>query len=91
MLYFLIIVIIVLFGVIVYLSYQFNRDIVSYRLKIKVLEDFVYQISNEQHIQTDKLALSEALRQKMRDVNSVLNKDIFELNYELFAALSKKK
>lgn len=91
MLYFLILLTTLLFGIIMYLNYKFNRDKVTFQSKIKVLEEFIIQVKNEQTNQNIKLQLSDELRQKLKTINEVLNKDIFDLNYELFDQLSKKK
>ena len=91
MLYFLILLITLLFGIIIYLNYKFYRDKVKFQSKINALEEFIIQVKKEQINQNIKLQLSDELRQKLKTINEVLNKDIFDLNYELFDQLSKKK
>ena len=91
MLYLLILLITLLFGIIIYLNYKYNKDKVKFQLKINALEDFIIQVKKEQTNQNIKLQLSDELRQKLKTINEVLNKDIFDLNYELFDQLSKKK
>lgn len=80
-----------LFGIIVYLNYKFNRDKVMFQSRVSVLEEFIIQVNKEQINQNNKLQLSEELSLKLKKINEVLNKDIFDLNYELFDQLSKKK
>ena len=91
MLYFLILINTLLFGIIIYLNYNFNRDKIKFQSRIKALEEFIIQVKKEQTNQNIKLQLSDELRQKLKTINEVLNKDIFDLNYELFDQLSKKK
>jgi hypothetical protein len=89
MLDFLILLSVLFAGIIFYLNYKFYMDRKKFQSRIKILEDFILQISKEQLIQNNQLQLSDELRQKLKTINGILSNDIFDLNYELFNILSK--
>lgn len=74
-------------AIIIYLLNKIQADRLKYNSKIKVLEDFVVQLSNEQKLQSSQLQLSAELKQKLSDINSKLNKEIYELNLSLIEDL----
>lgn len=74
-------------AIIIYLLNKIQADRLKYHAKIKVLEDFVMQLSNEQKLQNSQLQLSAELKQKLNDINSKLNKEIYELNLSLIEDL----
>ena len=59
--------------------------------KLKALEEFVVQLNEEQKKQSNQLQISSELREKMKEINQTLNKNIFEMNYQLFEDNYQKK
>jgi hypothetical protein len=89
---YLIVLIVLLFLVLVfYLVHKIKADTARFNAKIKVLEDFIIHISKEQTIQNNQLLLSDALKQQLQLINATLNKEVFELNYQLFEELQSRK
>jgi aminopeptidase N len=76
---------------VLYLLNKIQADKARYKAKIKVLEDFIVHISNEQTIQNNQLLLSDELKQQLKTINATLNKELFDLNYQLFEALQARK
>jgi hypothetical protein len=74
-----------------YLVHKIKADTARFNAKIKVLEDFIIHISKEQTIQNNQLQLSDALKQQLQLINATLNKEVFELNYQLFEELQSRK
>lgn len=68
-----------------------QADKARFNAKIKVLEDFIVHISKEQAIQNNQLLLSEELKQQLQLINAALNKEVFDLNYQLFEELQSRK
>ncbi|HOD10654.1 MAG TPA: hypothetical protein PKH91_07905 [Flavobacterium sp.] len=64
---------------------------VSFDAKLKALEEFVVQLNEEQKKQSNQLQISSELREKMKEINQTLNKNIFEMNYQLFEDNYQKK
>ena len=91
MIYILTFVFIALLAYIFHLSYSMHTDRVNFDAKLKTLEEFVVQLNEEQKKQTNQLLLSSELREKMKEVNATLNKNIFEMNYQLFEDNYQKK
>jgi hypothetical protein len=91
MIYLLISITVVLSVIIVYLIIQFNQSQKVFRQKLKVLEDFMVELNVEQQKQSLQLQISEDLKVKMKEVNTVLCKNVFELNYQLLEDLYPKK
>jgi len=91
MIYLLISITVVLSVIIVYLIMQFNQSQKVFRQKLKVLEDFMVELNVEQQKQSLQLQISEDLKVKMKEVNTVLCKNVFELNYQLLEDLYPKK
>ncbi len=48
-------------------------------------------LSQEQTIQNNQLLLNDELKEKLRIINATLNKDVFDLNYQLFEELQPRK
>ena len=76
---------------IVYLISKIQLDRQKFNSRIKILEDFIVQISKEQKAQNNQLLLSEELKQKLVHINATLNKDIYEVNFKLFEELYPRK
>lgn len=91
MIYLLISITVVLSVIIVYLIMQFNQSQKVFRQKLKVLEDFMVELNVEQQKQSLQLQISEDLKVKMKEVNTALCKNVFELNYQLLEDLYPKK
>lgn len=72
---------------IIYLINKIQLDRQRFRSRVKFLEDFIVQLSNEQKLQDNQLQLSEELKHKLNHINSTLNKEIYELNLSLIEDL----
>jgi phosphoenolpyruvate carboxylase len=90
MLYLLALIVLLFLVLSLYLLNKINTDKARYKAKIKVLEDFIVHISNEQTIQNNQLLLSDELKQKLKIINTTLNREVFDLNYQLFEELQAK-
>ncbi len=78
-------------GIIIYLLDKIQADRLKYRSKMKVLEDFIVHLNEEQQIQNNQILLSSELKQKLDNINSKLNKEIYELNLNLIEDLYPRK
>lgn len=76
---------------IIYLIAKIQLDRQKFHSRIKVLEDFIVQISNEQKAQNNQLQLSDELREKLTHINATLSKDIYEVNFNLVKELYPRK
>ncbi|MDN3678010.1 hypothetical protein QWY90_11905 [Flavobacterium paronense] len=76
---------------IIYLIIKIQLDRQKFHSRIKILEDFIVQISNEQKSQNNQLELSEELKHKLLQINATLNKDIYDLNFKLVEELYPRK
>lgn len=76
---------------IIYLISKIQLDRQKFNARIKVLEDFIVQISQEQKTQNNQLLLSEELRKKLKHINATLSKDIYEVNFNLVEELYPRK
>lgn len=76
---------------IVYLITKIQLDRQKFRSRIKVLEDFIVHISEEQNTQNNQLQLSEELKEKLTQINATLSRDIYEVNFGLVEDLYPRK
>jgi hypothetical protein len=76
---------------IIYLITRIQLDRQKFRNRIKVLEDFIVQIGDEQKAQNNQLKLSEELKFKLTQINATLSKDIYEVNFKLVEDLYPRK
>lgn len=91
MIYFLSAVFVIQMGYIVYLSGKIKTERNQFRSKFKPLEDFITQLERENQTQSNQLQLSDELKFKLKEVNAVLSKNIFDLNYQLIQDSYPKK
>jgi hypothetical protein len=63
----------------------------KYQEKLHILEEFIVHITKEHRVQNNQLQVTEELKQKMKVINTTLNKEIFDLNYQLFEELALRK
>jgi hypothetical protein len=89
MVVFLIAVIAVLLGLIVYLNLEFYKEKKRFRAKIADMQQVIAEITRKQLGQNGQIKLSDELTQKLRSSQATLEQDIFGLNYALFELLSK--
>lgn len=87
----LILISVLFLGIIIYLLNKIQVDRLKYRSKIKELKDFIVHLNNEQQIQNNQLQLSEELKKRLVHINSVLSKDIYDLNFKLVEELYPRK
>jgi len=78
-------------SLIVYLINKIQIDRQKFNSRIKVLEEFIVQISNEQKAQDNKLQLSEELKERLNHINATLSKDIYDVNFNLVEELYPRK
>jgi hypothetical protein len=76
---------------IIYLITKIQLDRHKFHARIKVLEDFIVQIGDEQKAQNNQLLLSEELKGKLSQINATLSKDIYEVNFKLVEDLYPRK
>ncbi len=88
---FLLPILLLFLAIIIYLLNKIQDDRLKFNTKIKVLEDFMVHLSQEQTIQNNQLLLNDELKEKLRIINATLNKDVFDLNYQLFEELQPRK
>ena len=86
---FLIVVIALLIGIIIYLNFEFYKEKKHFQAKIETMQQFIIEITQKQSGQNNQVKLSDELNEKLKTSNAVLSHDIFGLNYELFDMLSK--
>jgi hypothetical protein len=91
MVYLIVLIVLSFLVLVFYLVHKIKADTARFNAKIKVLEDFIIHISKEQTIQNNQLQLSDALKQQLQLINATLNKEVFELNYQLFEELQSRK
>ena len=91
MVYLIVLIVLSFLVLVFYLVHKIKADTARFNAKIKVLEDFIIHISKEQTIQNNQLLLSDALKQQLQLINATLNKEVFELNYQLFEELQSRK
>ena len=89
MVYFLIGVIVLLIGIIIYLNVVFYREKRLFKIKLESMQQAVLEISKKHSGQLGKIKLSDQLNEKLKSSNVTLSHDIFGLNHELFDMLSK--
>lgn len=89
MVVFLIAVIALLMGVIVYLNIEFYKEKKRFRAKIDAMQAVISEITRKQSGQEGRLQLSDQLNEKLKVSQQTLSRDIFGLNYALFDLLSK--
>lgn len=76
---------------IIYLIDKIQIDRQKFHSRIKILEDFIMQLNNEQQLQNNQLELSEELKQKLTKINATLNSAIYDINFKLVEELYSKK
>ena len=76
---------------IIYLISKIQLDRQKFNSRIKILEEFIVQITNEQRAQSNQLQLSEELKQKLTHINATLSKDIYEMNFKLVEEIYPRK
>ena len=88
---FLLIIFTVQLALILYLRAKIYSERNKFQSKIKPLESFIIRLNEENQNQSLQLQLSDELKLKIKEVNTALNKNIFELNYQLMEDLYPKK
>ncbi|MDI9257521.1 hypothetical protein [Flavobacterium sedimenticola] len=78
-------------GLILYLSGKIKAERIQFRSKLKPLEDFIVQLEQENVSRSHQIRLSEELKLQLKEVNTALRKNIFDLNYQLFQDSCSKK
>lgn len=91
MIYLLLFVIVLLSLVIIWLIIQFSQSKKVFKEQIGIMEAFLLQLGKEQREQNLKVQLTNDLKIKMKEVNATLNKEIFDLNYQLFQEIQSSK
>lgn len=76
---------------IIYLITKIQLDRQKFNSRIKVLEDFILRISEEQNAQSNQLKLSDELKERLNHINATLSKDIYDVNFKLVEELYPRK
>ena len=87
----LILISVLFLGIIIYLLNKIQADRLKYRSKMKVLQEFIVHLNDEQKIQNNQILLTEEIQKKLNSINKMLSKDIYDLNYALFEDLQVRK
>jgi hypothetical protein len=91
MTFFLIAVFLCLIGLIVFLIYKMLSERNAFASKLRPLEQLMVQLNEDCKNQSLQIQLSEDLKTKMKEVNTVLSRNVFDLNYQLFENSFPKK
>lgn len=89
MIIFLVSVIVMLIAAIIYLNVQFYREKHLFKIRLESLQQIIVESRAKQVRQSSQLIIADALDEKLKTNRSVLNNDLFGLNFELFDLLSK--
>ena len=89
MIFILLTIIVILISFIIYLNFQFYNEKKIFAIKLEILQNSIVMLNDKQAVQSDQIKLTEAFEQNLKSRNTTLSKDIFGLNFELFAILSK--
>ncbi len=91
MIVFLIAVIVLLTGCIVYLNIQFYNEKKRFKARLESMQAFIAEITRKQSGQLGRIKLSDEFSETVKASNAAIGQDLFALNYELFDLLSKNK
>ena len=91
MVYSLVVLAVFFLIIIVYLLDKIQSDRVKFQAKIKILEECMIHINNEQFLQNSQLQVTDELKQRLKLINETLNSEIFDLNYRLFEEIQSRK
>jgi hypothetical protein len=78
-------------SLIVYLIIRIQSDRQKFNARIKFLEAFIVQLSNEQKTKDNQVQLSEELKEKLVHINQTLSQDIHDINFKLIEELYPRK
>lgn len=78
-------------GFILYLGNKIFMERNRFQSKLKPLEAFMAELNEAYQKQSLQLQLSDDLKNKMKEVNEALSKNVFDLNYQLLEDLYPKK
>lgn len=82
-------VIVLLIAAILYLNVQFYKEKRIFKVKLDTLHQIIIESRAKQAGQSSRLSIADALDEQLKASRTVLNNDIFGLNFELFDLLSK--
>lgn len=88
---FLLVTLVVLLGIVFYLTKTITTQKKNFETRIATLQQFIIQLSEEQKKQNNQLVLSDDLKQKIVAINQSISQDLYDLNFELFASSFPKK
>lgn len=91
MIYILTTITVFFLSLIIYLILKIQSDRIMFQSKLQSLEEIMQQLYLEQKIQNNQMQLSDELKRKLHQINFMLNKDIYDLNYDMFHTLYPKK
>ncbi len=90
MVYFLIIILVCFFVVIVLLINNYNKGKLAYQIKIISLEKTIGELNKSLELQTQKVKLSDDLRNSLKGSNKTLSTKIVDMNMEMFGEMFSK-
>lgn len=74
-----------------YLANKIQSDRQKYKARLDVLQDFIQDLSKHQENQAQQLYFSQELKERLKQITTDLNQNIFDLNYYLFEENYQKK
>ena len=74
---------------VIYIYINAFRQEKNFKNRINALEEVIVEINKKQIKQINQLKLSDDLNKNLKISKTILIKDIFNLNYDLFELLSK--
>ena len=88
---FLFLFVIILMVFVIYLIYELNSASENHSVKIKQLQEVIFQLIKEQKIHSSHLKLSEELKFNLHKARITLDKNILDLQHDLFSKIAAKK
>lgn len=89
--YILTIIFLMLLMLIFYLAGKIHSDREKYKSRLSVLEQFITDLNKQQETQMQQLQLSQELKERLKQITSDLNQNIFDFNYTVFEENYKKR
>lgn len=84
-------IILLLLVLVCYLIIQIKKTEKNHYIKIRQLQDVIFQLVKEQNIYSLNVKLSEELKSKLLEARISLDQNLLDLQYELFSKIATKK
>jgi predicted Holliday junction resolvase-like endonuclease len=89
--YILTLIFVMLLLLIFYLANKIQLDRQKYKARLDVLQDFIQDLNKHQENREQQLYFSQELKERLKQITTDLNQNIFDLNYYLFEENYQKK